>query len=243
MILFEELPPKQDGAYMLPSDDHRYRHITRILRLKPGDACSVGIVNGPSGKAVITTLKREYLSFTWDREEECQELHPLVLMVGHIRPICMKRVLRDASSLGIMEIWITGTDLGERSYREATIWSTGNWRTYLIDGAQQAASTAVSEVKFFARVDEAVAACGEYGDAWNRVVLDVGGVFPALDQVSLPHPRSVLAIGSERGWSERERKLLSEWGWQRARFGNRILRTETACAAASALVLSRMGKL
>ncbi len=245
IILFDELPPQLDGAYRLCSDDHRYHHIMRILRLKRGDPCSVGIVNGPSGTAVITGLERDYLTFTWTPDRDADELHPLILIVGHVRPICMKRVLREAVSLGVMQIWITGTDLGERSYREAALWREGNWRSYIIDGAQQAASTAVSEVQFFSCLEDAIDSCSRLDrtDAWNRTVLDIGSSYPSLAQVPLVHPRTLLAIGSERGWSDRERMLFDSSGWKRAQFGHRILRTETACAAASALVLSRMGYL
>jgi len=45
----------------------------------------------------------------------------------------------------------------------------------------------------------------------------------------------VLAIGSERGWSDRERDLLEEAGFLRLSLGSRAMRTETACIAATVL--------
>jgi len=51
---------------------------------------------------------------------------------------------------------------------------------------------------------------------------------------------AVLAIGPERGWSSRERKLLDSRGFKRLHLGKRTLRTETACSVASALILSSM---
>jgi RsmE family RNA methyltransferase len=47
----------------------------------------------------------------------------------------------------------------------------------------------------------------------------------------------IIAIGSERGWSERERKLFNEAFFSVLSLGERALRTETACVAAAALVL------
>ena len=54
---------------------------------------------------------------------------------------------------------------------------------------------------------------------------------------------AVLAIGPERGWSDRERKLFAESGFKPMLLGSRVLRTETACSAGVAVLLSRMGLL
>lgn len=50
----------------------------------------------------------------------------------------------------------------------------------------------------------------------------------------------IAAIGSERGWTDRERKQLSDAGFTRCGMGSRILRTETAATAAATLILSKM---
>lgn len=51
------------------------------------------------------------------------------------------------------------------------------------------------------------------------------------------------AIGSERGWSERERKLLESFGFVRCGLGSRVLRTETAATVAATLILAKMNFL
>jgi len=53
----------------------------------------------------------------------------------------------------------------------------------------------------------------------------------------------VLAVGSERGWSDRERGALEAAGFLRASMGARALRTETACVAAVVLALEKIGAL
>ena len=54
-------------------------------------------------------------------------------------------------------------------------------------------------------------------------------------------PPVVLAVGPERGWTEAETGLFVSRGFSKASMGNRILRTETAALAASALALARLG--
>jgi len=53
----------------------------------------------------------------------------------------------------------------------------------------------------------------------------------------------VLAVGSERGWSDKERDLLENAGFIRLSMGERALRTETACVAAAVLALEKIGAL
>ena len=53
----------------------------------------------------------------------------------------------------------------------------------------------------------------------------------------------VAAIGSERGWTDRERALLEEFGFVRCGMGARVLRTETAATVAGAIILDALGKL
>ena len=53
----------------------------------------------------------------------------------------------------------------------------------------------------------------------------------------------VAAIGSERGWTEKERDLLEEFGFTLCSMGSRVLRTETAATVASSIILDSMGYL
>jgi RsmE family RNA methyltransferase len=50
-----------------------------------------------------------------------------------------------------------------------------------------------------------------------------------------------LAVGPERGWSARERQFLMDSGFRSYSLGKRVLRTETACSAGTAVLLGRMG--
>ena len=53
----------------------------------------------------------------------------------------------------------------------------------------------------------------------------------------------VAAIGSERGWTDRERDVLEGAGFSLCSMGTRILRTETAATVASSIILDAMGFL
>jgi RsmE family RNA methyltransferase len=51
----------------------------------------------------------------------------------------------------------------------------------------------------------------------------------------------MIAIGPERGWSAGERDFLRSLSFEMRHLGSRVLRTETACVAAVAIVKAGLG--
>ncbi len=236
IILFDDLQPDPSGDYRIERGDVRYEHIVKVLRLQDGDRFQMGIVNGPSGTGSIIDADRERIHYAYREERPPGTGLPVRLLVGAVRPICMKRILREASSIGVGEILVTSTALGERSYLNATIWQEQRYRRFLLDGAQQAGTTTIPRLQRFHRLNQALDEISEQ----ERIILDVGSGIPRLSELDLDSP-AVLAVGTERGWSSEERRLFDERGWKRTSLGSRILRTETACSGGLVLLLARMG--
>ncbi len=145
IILFDAL----NAINSLPFEDYRAQHIRKVLRLGVGDRFTVGIVNGERGEARILSMTGERLSFSFlGAGEPPPPLHPVTLLVAQVRPISMRRILREAVSLGAARIVLVATDTGEKSYSQAKLYESGEYRSILIDGAMQSGSTGVSEVHF-----------------------------------------------------------------------------------------------
>ncbi len=226
----------------IPIKDPRAVHILRILKLKEGDDFRCGLVNGPSGVCSITAVDGDGISFRWRKTAERKSLYPLTLIAGYTRPVSSKRILREAASLGVERIIFAGTDTGEKSYRLSNLWKTGEYRRYLVDGAQQAGETAIPEILFFTDIKRVLEAIPPETEA-DFLFLDNKYPVKALSSYTPEYSGVFLAIGSERGWSDRERRLFEESGFISMSLGSRILRTETACSAGTAVALSRMGCL
>ncbi len=240
VILFEQMPKD----CLIPTSDFRCDHIRRVLRLAVGDRLSIGLVNGPMGDAVITSIDSQGVTFSWTQTLSAAEavgLYPVTLLVAQVRPICMKRILREAVSLGVRRIVVTGTDTAEKSYRASGLWTSGEYRKYLLDGAMQAARTGMSDLCFADTVDNAIHQLEN--EQAVRLMLDnvLDGV--PLSGLTPPSGEAVLAVGPERGWTDRERTLLVQAGYRPVSLGARVLRTETACSAGVAVLLGRMGLL
>ena len=80
---------------------------------------------------------------------------------------------------------------------------------------------------------------------WILLKLALDNVNPVArlaDAVNKDSSKAVIAaIGSERGWTDRERRLLEAKGYVRCGMGQRIMRTETAATVAGAIILSEIG--
>jgi RsmE family RNA methyltransferase len=170
------------------------------------------------------------------------------MAVGFPRPIQIRRLLRDLSNLGLEAVDLLATELGERSYRDTKLLIDGGARAALIEGAVQARDTTIPALLVYPSLEAWLAE-----RPWEKAPSPrTGSLLIAPDNVrpegSLAHltPQRrpiVLAVGPERGWSDRERDLLEDAGFLRLSMGNRALRTETACVAAAVLAMEKIGEL
>ncbi|MBP3710531.1 MAG: 16S rRNA (uracil(1498)-N(3))-methyltransferase [Treponema sp.] len=259
--------------------DERAQHLIKVLHKKKGDAFVAGVIDGKAGEAIITDIveksseakyKSGELFFSFTPKTDGKKLFPLVLVIGFPRPIQLKRLLRDVSGLGVCAIYLTGTELGEKSYMNSTLVERGAAYKMLLDGTAQAGGTYIPELHMHKTLAACLHAVAKDG-ALNRAMSPQQKMIKiALDNVNAPHSLTsfldknvtptlkssdaalphaflhtvvVAAIGSERGWTAAERHMLESAGYVRCSMGERIFRTETAATVASALILAAMGAM
>lgn len=229
IILFENTPS------LIPIEDERAKHILSVLRMKKGDRFRAGLINGRELICTIEDITDDGIFVSSAEGDDLSPLFPLTLMLAEVRPISMRRILREAVSLGVGHIMLLISDLGEKSYRDAGLYKSGEYKKILIDGAMQSGFTGIPPVSFFSSLDDAVKAVASD----SRILLDNVIGRERLSKMRLSGSVTI-AIGPERGWSERERNVMLKNGFIPALMGNRILRTETAAVAATAMTLSVM---
>ena len=253
IILFE---PHEIGK-PLPRRDERVIHLVKVLRKRPGDNFEAGVLGGNKGIGRIETVRLDgSMTFSLDLREEPLKRYRLRIAVGFPRPIQIRRILRDMSNLGILAVDLIGTELGEKSYRDTKLLSDGGARASMIEGAAQARDTVIPVLSAFNTLDEWLggrpwetqADSGNSGifkisPVMNPLLIAADNVRPegALANLNGMGQSIVLAVGSERGWSDTEREKLENAGFLRLSMGDRALRTETACVAAAVLALEKIG--
>ena len=250
----------EPGERILDRCDPRARHIRTVLRLSAGDELRAGEVGGSVGVARIVSDAGGRYALDFEARGLPAALPPVCLVLGHPRPIVLRRLLRDLTAIGPAGVVVTHTDLGEKSYYESNLWA--DVRTPLLDGAAQGGTTLLPDVRRAGSLREAAgtadsivadaALAATTGREALRLVLhdddprdpeaqDGDGrpaapfavpIARALRAVEATTP-VILAVGSERGWTARELDELAGLGFVATTLGRRVLRSETAAIVAT----------
>lgn len=236
----------------LVKKDERNQHIVKVLHKKTGDSFDAGVIGGMAGIATITDISPEgNIQFSFEPKTAGKKLYPLTMIIGFPRPIQLRRLLRDMAGLGVTKIILSGTELTEKSYLNSNVVKDGSAYRMLLEGTAQAASTHVPQLVTAPSLRQAIQMVREeqnaspVGSDSSLIALDNVRSGQSLhDFLQKEGARSaVAAIGSERGWTDKERDLLQNAGFSLCSMGCRVLRTETAATVAASLILDSMGFL
>lgn len=246
-----------ESGFNLKIKDDRANHILKILHKKEGDSFVAGVIDGMAGIATIQKIDQEFIYCSFKETSSGKPLNPLKMIIGFPRPIQLKRLLRDVAALGVCEVHLTGTELGEKSYMQSTLVEKGNAYKMLLDGTVQAGSTNVPKLFLHKTLKDCIAEIKS--ENAENVLLALDNVNPKISlkkslgefgcnfeygsQDSNCEKTVVAAIGSERGWTDKERTLLEENGFIRCGMGERIMRTETAATVSASIILAQLGKI
>lgn len=225
----------------LSRSDYRARHILDVLRRKPGETFDAGLINGPRGKGTLDGIDGEILHLTFVWGALPPPLTPIRIVIGLPRPQTARDLLREGASLGVAAMDFVRTERAESSYAQSSLWTSREWETLLVAGAAQAFCTRLPDVRHGLTLAEAITELPADG---TRLALDNYESPGSLGQQTLPvGSQVVLALGAERGWSPAERRLLHQRGFSFVHLGERVLRSETACIAAVAVLKAKLGLL
>lgn len=128
LILFED----HELGKTLSRRDERTIHLLKVLYKKAGDSFEAGILGGMRGSGRIEKINLDGSIFvSLNVYENPPPRLPVRMAVGFPRPIQIRRLLRDLSSLGVQAIDLMGTELDEKSYRDTKLLDDGGARDAL----------------------------------------------------------------------------------------------------------------
>jgi 16S rRNA (uracil1498-N3)-methyltransferase len=207
--------------------DRRLEHVTRVHRAAVGDELTVGVLDGRIGRGMVMSLEPLELEVALDREPPPKL--PLTLVVALPRPKVLNRIVAATASMGVRRLCLINAWRVEKSYWSSPRLSPENLRAQAILGIEQSRDTilpTISTHRLFRRFVE---------DELPLIASDVRLVAHPAATEMLPRGVSdevTLVIGPEGGFIESELASLDRAGFRAATLGERILRTETAIAAA-----------
>ncbi len=211
--------------------DRRSHHIIKVLRSHRGDRLKVGLVNGPRGTGIIENISGNAVRLSLQLTGGPPAEPPFDLILALPRPIMLKRILFQASSLGIARIFLIRSRRVEKSFFDAGLLGPDQYRPVLLEGIEQSGHTWLPTVTVFERflpfIEDFMAT---YGAENPRLLADPeAGQSPAFLAAS-GSSRMAVAIGPEGGWVDFERQAFSRQHFLPVSLGDTILRVETAIA-------------
>ena len=225
----------------LQKDDPRAIHLRKVLRAKTGDEIDLAVKNGPKGKATLcfSECNSVDLKIRWLKPHK-PDYYPITLVVGVARPQTCRKILDQASALGVDSLVFFDAEKGEPSYSKSILWSSGEWEKKIKSGVEQAFASFVPSCSLCSSLKEALSLRNSDGETDLKIALDNYEAEGPLEIFSSkPKGRISVCVGTERGWSQKERQILLAHDYQLFDLGPRVLRVETAVVGCLTMLLSK----
>lgn len=207
----------------------------------------IGVVNGMKGHGEICRIiKKHPRSVTLDVQLD-QPMNPMPridLVVAMARPIMMRRILSQATALGVGTFHVTHANRVEKSFWEATMLEQEKYYDFLWQGLEQSVDTRMPEVLFHRRfkpfVEDFLPSVIE--NYSHCLLAHPTGETTLSETVKNSPERILLAVGPEGGWVDYEVMKFREAGFTVCSIGERILKVDTAVVALHARVSQLCGE-
>ena len=215
------------------------RHITVVLRLKPGHEVEFFDGQGAVFSAVLETTEKERVvaRVLAVRQEEVGTVSPLTVAQCLLKGKKMDLLVQKATELGVHAFLPVVSkyceNYGDRSHQEQ------RWQRIMIEACKQCHRSTPMLILPVTALDQAdFSACPHRLAAWEQERTT------ALPTSFIEQPGPLcLFLGPEGGLHDLDLQVLNQWRFTTFSLGPRILRGETAALAAIAIVQYLTGSL
>jgi RsmE family RNA methyltransferase len=214
----------------LDRNDRRARHIVDILGLQPGDRLRVGMVNGDMGSARVLNIRQGSVEIETHLTEPPLETPAIELVLALPRPIMLKRILKQATVLGVRRFHLIRASRVQKSYFQTRLLDPAEIQKILVQALEQAVDTRLPEVSVHHRFMPFVQDVLPTLQCSCRLLAhpDEPTALPDLFAGGRDVGSAVLAVGPEGGWSDHEVRQFRQQGFDCFSMGARILHVDTA---------------
>ncbi|AAC66455.1 ribosomal RNA small subunit methyltransferase E 1 [Borreliella burgdorferi] len=218
-------------------NDTRAEHLVKILKLKDNDKFKFGILGEKNIYHCIYKKDKKLFFKKIFKVGESNKLKKLYVLIGMIRPIVAKRIIKELASIGTYKIIFFNTELTEKSYLNSKIFKNNDCEKHLIAGAMQGKITYLPKIKIIKNLKESL----KYIQQENfeiKILLEKNSEKNLIDIEQINN--AVIIVGPERGFTEKEKQLIAQYNFSPYSISTNTLRTETATIAASIITASKL---
>ncbi|MCF8057184.1 MAG: 16S rRNA (uracil(1498)-N(3))-methyltransferase [Desulfocapsa sp.] len=218
-------------------NDHRARHIIKVLKSRVGDTLRVGVLDGEMGEGTVVAITAKYpfvVELTVQLTGPAASVPTIDLLLALPRPIMLKRILSQVTALGVGKIYLVNANRVEKSFWGAGLLEENEYRPHLIHGLEQAVDTRLPEIRTFRHFRPFVEDClPELVTQYGHCLLAHPFTEQTLSNSLLAGSadRILYGVGPEGGWVDFEVEKFLAAGMCPFSMGSRILKVDTAVVA------------
>ena len=221
------------------TENHNY-----LQKKEKSEDYSILIYNKNVGKAKLISYKSGEFQFEYKIDDEKSLIfdeesnkHLVTLICGIGRPHSLKKILQFAAMFRIKTILFVPSELAEKSYLTSNLFKGDAIRDELIKGLEQIGYPFAPEVKKLNSFDELN---NFFPNNYLKILAEPKAQLKIKNIVLEDHKiRDLsLAIGTESGWSKKEREKFKNIGFKEAKLSDDHYRIEVAFAAIMGAIIS-----
>jgi 16S rRNA (uracil1498-N3)-methyltransferase len=223
----------------IPLTDHAFRHVVTVLRLKTG--AELLLFNGEGGQyqATIASLSRRECLVDIGAFESIERESPVHIHLGQgvSKGERMDFVMQKSVELGVAAITPIKTERTVVNLKaERRTKRLAHWQQVVVAACEQSGRNQLPDLANVHRLADWLVQVTDY----PQKILLAHDAETSIAELKVEQNVAVL-IGPEGGLSPDEKELAESHGFTPIRMGPRIMRTETACLAALAVIQAHSG--
>ena len=229
LLLLDPEELRGDGTFVV--SDRRAQHLRAVLGVEVGSTVRAGIIGGAIGTADVVAIIHDDITLRFTATAATDARVPVDLVLAIPRPKVITRTIEIAASFGVGRIELTNAWKVDKSYLGSPRLDAGALALAARFGAEQGATTRIPAIRVRERLMELLdEQFIRPSSAEMRLIAHPHA--PPIETVVMDVKPTVLAIGPEGGWIDRELETFVERGFKPVSIGTPILRVEAAVAAA-----------
>ena len=229
LLLLDPEELRGDGTFVV--SDRRAQHLRAVLGVEVGSTVRAGIIGGAIGTADVVAIIHDDITLRFTATAATDARVPVDLVLAIPRPKVITRTIEIAASFGVGRIELTNAWKVDKSYLGSPRLDAGALALAARFGAEQGATTRIPAIRVRERLMELLdEQFIRPSTAETRLIAHPHA--PPIETVVMDVKPTVLAIGPEGGWIDRELETFIERGFKPVSIGTPILRVEAAVAAA-----------
>lgn len=235
IIINEEDIEVIDSKEFYTLNEGQDNHMNNIVGIKVGKSLKGTILNKGLCDLVVNTMTPkiscEIVANLPGVESE------IILLVGASRPQTMKKVIEHGASLGVTQFHVFKAELSDKSYLQSKVYEDSEFQKLSELGLSQSTCFFKSpKVIVHKNIHCALSHLANLNIS-NKLILSPFAKKGLIKHTSLlPNQPMVLAIGPERGWTDKELTLLVDNNFSEFNLGPSIMRVEIALFASLGVI-------